>query len=202
MELQSPFRVVTAGVDGDVLGALAQADVEHTVAEVHARIGRSTEGVRRSLDRLASQGIVQRLRIGRSTAYRLNRDHLAAPAILELAELSATLIARITESMRGWAAPPVFAAIFGSTARRDMRTDSDIDLLMITDDPTSALWEGQVGDLAGAVERWTGNDVRPLVLSTSEATDAAAKVPVLREVLAEGIPVYGERAAFRRLIGA
>jgi UTP:GlnB (protein PII) uridylyltransferase len=193
---------VTSAVDGEVLGVLARADAEFTVPELRIRLGRSTEGIRRALERLAEQGIVIRRSIGRATSYQLNRGHLAAPAIIELAELPATLRLRISQEIESWARPPVYAALFGSAARQQMRPDSDIDILLVADEIDDPVWEEQVADLARAVTTWTGNDARPLVFSTEEIRGRSNSEAVLRAILDEGVPLAGDRRFFQKLIAA
>ncbi|WP_159440528.1 nucleotidyltransferase domain-containing protein [Tersicoccus phoenicis] len=68
---------------------------------------------------------------GRASLYRLNREHLAAPAIIELARLGDTLRERIAERIEGWAEQPVYAALFGSGARGEMTAASDLDLFIL-----------------------------------------------------------------------
>jgi predicted nucleotidyltransferase len=201
VQIQSPFKVVTAAVDGEVLAVLARADQDFTVSELHVKLGRSTEGVRRALDRLVEQGIVVRQSIGRATSYRLNRAHIAAPAITALAELATTLRNQIRDHIAEWAEQPLYGALFGSVARQQMRPDSDIDILLVVDHVDSAVWEDQLAGLTRAVESWTGNDVRPLVFATEEIRGQGDREAVLREIAAEGVTIAGGRRDFTKLVG-
>ena len=50
--------------------------------------------------------------------------------------------------------------MFGSAARGDGDTSSDVDLLMVDPDdidPEDPRWRQQLHEFASAVERWTGN---------------------------------------------
>jgi predicted nucleotidyltransferase len=203
MQLQFPLHTISDSVDADVLYALARAEAEFTVAELRAVLGRrSLEGIRRSLARLVDQGIVAQHRVGRSSSYALNRDHLAAPAIIALAELNTTLRSRITERLREWTHQPVYAAIFGSGARGEMRPQSDIDFALVREGADDDTWEQQVEDLTRDIAAWTGNDVRPLILDADTIRGRGDTESVLRDIAAEGVPLWGERADFRRLIEA
>jgi len=118
MQVQTPFAVVTPTVDGDVLAALAPVDTWLTVAEIHRVIGRHSEaGVRKVVARLERQGIVAGQTHGRTASYRLNRDHLAADAVLEIAALGERLKERIRDLVGHWDIPPVCVVLFGSAAR-------------------------------------------------------------------------------------
>src|SRR5512142_2569560 len=95
VELSHTLRVVTSALDGDVLGVLARADAAFTGREIARLVGASKEGTRHVLARLVEQGIVRREPAGAAQMYRLNRDHLAAPAIIELAGLREELLQRL-----------------------------------------------------------------------------------------------------------
>ncbi len=117
MLLQAPLAVVTPTIDGDVLAVLARAEASFTPPQVQAIVGRhSTEGVRKALKRLVAQGIVDADRVGNAVNYRLNREHLAAPAIIELANLRTTLLDRVAEHVDAWPVPARLVMLFGSAA--------------------------------------------------------------------------------------
>jgi len=119
--------VVTPTLDGDVLKILGRADAEFTPPQVHRLLGnRSVDGVRKALDRLAEQGIVQKRQAGQAFLYSLNRRHLGAAAVVALAEMFTTFIERLQQMIAAWRTPCVYAALLGSAARGEMRVDSDI----------------------------------------------------------------------------
>jgi hypothetical protein len=203
MRLQSPLSVVTPTLDGDVLRILAGADAEFTVPQLVSLIdGRSETGIRKTLVRLRIEGIVDEHVIGRSRGYRLNRDHLAAPAIIELAHLREGLIVGARERITHWGTAPFYAAIFGSAARGQMRTDSDIDLFIVrpNSDDHPDFDDVNVRELALWITRATGNDTRPLLFNEEELGRHGTDDPVLRDVSAEGIRLAGDRDAFRTAI--
>ena len=94
--------------------------------------------------------------------YVLNREHLAAAAILELARLREGMIERFKHEFARWKVPPLSAVLFGSAARGDGDSESDIDVMIIRPDDVSAVdkeWARQRGDLARHGSSWTGNEV-------------------------------------------
>jgi predicted transcriptional regulator len=196
MDLSRPFAVVTTAVDGDVLAALAAADASFTGRELHRVIGRHSQtGVNRVLNRLVAQGVVERTRAGSARIYRLNRDHLVARHLVGIAGARDELVQRLQDSMADWDEPPVFAALFGSTARDESDEASDLDLLLVHRDevdPDDDPWSGQMDDLLAAVSRWTGNDVRPVTFSRSEARAAIrGKEPFLSAIRLNAITLIG-----------
>ncbi len=164
MHLAEPTQIVTSALDGPVLIALARARTPLTGLEVHrvARRG-SPDGVRLALQRLAAQGIVEARQQGRAIAYRLNRDHLGAAAVIELATLTDRLIDAIRTDIQEWEIQPVHASLFGSVLRDDSDEDSDVDLFVIRPSAvveTDPAWSDQVGALRASVVAWSGNDLQ------------------------------------------
>jgi hypothetical protein len=62
---------------------------------------RSIPGICNALLRLAEQGTVKMETVGRVLQFRLNRNHLAAPAIIALAQLQQAFIDRLAHEIRG-----------------------------------------------------------------------------------------------------
>lgn len=203
MLLQSPLNTVTSMVEADVLRVLARAESEFTVARLSTMIeGRSPEGIRRALERLVDQGVVDRRVVGRAHSYALNRAHLAAPAIIALATLDNELRDRLRARVAEWRVPPTYAAIFGSGARGEMTPESDIDLAFVFEGAVDDHTFDDIVDLAHDVTAWTGNDTRPLVLDSDEIRGRAEAERVLLDIARDGIPFAGEAGDFRELVGA
>jgi predicted nucleotidyltransferase len=132
MNLADPSSSITSTLDGPVLVVLANAGKSLTVSEVASLSVRGSEiGIRKSLGRLVSQGIVISTNIGKSRAFHLNRDHVAADIALNMARLRADLWRLIARDMEKWKYPPLYASVFGSAARHDGDSESDIDLLLV-----------------------------------------------------------------------
>lgn len=196
MELNRPLATITPTLDGDVLAVLARHSVTFTTGQIHRVLTQhSEEGIRKVLRRLTSQGVVLSERIGNAFAYRFNHDHLAAQHIVGLARLQETFLARLEDLLESWQTPPVYAAVFGSTARGQMTTSSDIDLLVVRPHAAAdAEWEDQVNDLATTVTRWLGNDTRVMEFAENEIATRGHEEPVLNDVLQEGLTVAGRRS--------
>ncbi len=202
MRLQHPFEVVTPSLDGDVLSVLAGADDWFAVTTINAmNPERSDEGIRKTLKRLVSVGIVEELSAGRAHLYRLNRDHLGAEPIVQLATLKQQFYSRLRKDMSDWDISPVFASIFGSAARDQMSQESDVDLFVIQPDGSpSGEWDSQVHDLTSQASRWIGAEVHPLLFTETEIRRLGRTEPVFEFIANEGIPVFGERQTFLNLM--
>ncbi|MEF3405510.1 nucleotidyltransferase domain-containing protein [Agromyces sp. CCNWLW203] len=202
MLLQHPFEALTTSVDGECLAVLAKAEHEFTASRLVPLLKkkRSLSGVRNALDRLADQGVVEMRHVGNVKSYTLNRSHLLAPAIIAIATVRDRFLEQATDELLHWRPTPIYAALFGSAARGEMRADSDIDLLLVRpDDADIALWADQMAHLQRLVTSWTGNDTRVLDFSEQEVRDHAMTDPVLREIAREGIGLIGPTSWLRRL---
>jgi hypothetical protein len=205
MDLRRPLKLITPTVDGDVLAVLAGAEATFTAPQVHRLIGDHSEsGVRKSLKRLQREGIVRAVRTGQAWSYELNRSHLAAAHIVALAAFRSELIERIAAEIRGWTAPAEHAALFGSGATGGMRSDSDLDLLVVRPDEVDAnegVWRDQLDGLAAMVSGWTGNDTRILEFGASEVAAGlrAGSESILEDIRDRGVPVAGPARYLHRV---
>src|SRR5207248_3118366 len=76
------------------------------------------------------------------------------------AGLRTELIDRLEHLFESWEIAPLHASMFGSVARGDGDTASDIDLFIVCPDdidPEDAQWREQIDALSEKVLRWTGN---------------------------------------------
>lgn len=161
MDLTSPARTVVPTLDAEVLTVLAGVTLPLTGRQVSRLINsKSHRGVSLVLDRLRQQGIVDVVRAGSANLYSLNRDHVAFAAVEALLDLRGKLFRLIETRVREWEIPPVSVAVFGSAARGDGGTTSDIDLLIIRPESVNedeSGWEKQLFELSFWVRRWSGN---------------------------------------------
>lgn len=201
MRLQSPFEVITASLDGEVLAALGRApDLALTSGDVVRRIpgDRSLRGVRLALDRLALQGIVDRSPAGRAWVYRLNTDHIAAGPIMAIADSRDRLVERIRAAIKDIDGVE-YAALFGSAARGEMRADSDLDMLVVHRDAADdEQIRSAIAVLSEQIERWTGNSANVLVVPASSVTRADS---VYADIAEDAVTLAGPTSWLTRKLG-
>lgn len=189
MNVGRPYADVVPGVRGSALATLAHLAVPVTVRALARHAEVSPQAALQVVNELAAAGIVTVTPAGRALMVSLNRDHLAAESILGLAGLRARLVERLTGELTGW---PSLAGgwLFGSAARGDGDTTSDIDLLLVADQSTDENWESACGRLASQVRAWTGNPAQ-LVEHTrrSFATLVRRRNPLIAALRSEGIPL-------------
>jgi hypothetical protein len=200
MHVGFPYMAVTGtGLEGEVLSVLAGTSKPLTGREL-ARLARrgSDRGLRLALNRLAEQGIVDTLAAPPAVLYSLNRDHVAAPVALALADLRGTLLARLRDRFAGWETPARHASLFGSAARADGDSSSDIDIFIVRaaevslEDP---VWRRQLESLSRDATRWTGNHVGLSEVGEDELNAlTATRPPVVEELQRDGITLAGPDA--------
>lgn len=192
MDVSNPISSVIPSLDGAVLNALAGTAAPLNLSTVHKLAGRgSLSGVRRVLVRLVATGIVLAVPGG----YVLNRDHVAAPAVESLANLWREVFDRIRRDVNEWPHAPLLVGIYGSAARRDGDEDSDIDLVVASDDADAS---DQAADLAANVERWTGNSTHVVTVASKDLRRMRrAREAILAEWEHDLVVIIGSRDALR-----
>lgn len=209
MDLSSPISSVVPTAHGAVLTVLARTSEPlsgRKVAELtDGKVGqwRANE----VLGQLSDAGIVLREHRPPAKLYRLNRDHVATPGILALTQMWATLVQRIRDELGTWDLPPTAACLFGSVARGEATSDSDIDVLLIRDDDFAESevdereWHGQLDRLAERIHAWSGNTCEILELSLTELQDAVGRDDrLVRDLRRDAIALAGRdvRTLLRR----
>lgn len=198
MDVSKPFAAISSAVDPDVLVVLASSTKPRSGRELARRTGRSNTAVQHVLARLVDHGLVRREEVGRTFLYQLNRDHLLAPTVERMADARIELIRRLREAIGAWASPPVHASLFGSAARGDGDTRSDIDLLVVRPadvDPEDTTWRDQLDALTDAVRRWTGNNAGIAEVPEDELPRLHKDRPsLLEEVSEDAVDLAGKPA--------
>jgi len=200
MDISHPMKSVIPSAQGEVLTVLARTTSNLTGRQIAGLTeGRvSQKRVSDILNTLTLAGIVTRQSAGSSYLHQLNRDHLAADAIVDLASIRDRLIGRILAEAQTWRPPADGIWLFGSAARGDGGPDSDVDLLAIRSDGVGAddpRWLVQLDRLAQSVASWTGNDCRIVEYSLGAIVRLAGdEDPLVRSIRSEGIRIAGPRS--------
>ena len=207
MDVAHPHTVLGTTLEAEVLIVLAHTRRPLTGRELSRLVRRGSQsGVNRALRRLEAHGIVEAQEAGRSVMHTLNRQHLAAPAVELLANLRTEFLRRLRDSLRRWKPAPLHASLFGSAARADGNSASDLDVFLVRprnfreDD---ARWRAQVEAWLHEVRQLTGNRVslaevserdlsrlrrrRPAIVKSLEKDAITLAGPDVPGLLAEGV---------------
>jgi predicted nucleotidyltransferase len=194
MDLGAPVLDVAPAVRGALLQALARLEQPVTRRQLAAAAGVAPGNASAVIEELVRAGLVSETAAGRASMVALNRNHLAAGPVLALAGLRGELIRRLRERLSAW--PDLLGAwLFGSVARGDADSDSDVDLLIVADDLESRDLHERLAQLHADVRSWTGNDLQLVEHSTASWRKLVrAKNPLVQQIGRDGIAMTGDTA--------
>jgi predicted nucleotidyltransferase len=154
------------------------------------------------LSSLTEIGLTRVQRAGRADLYQLNRDHIMYPGVHELFQQEAAIQPALQKFLRRRLAKVRRvreAYIFGSVARGESRTGSDIDVaLVIPPSGPTATERSQIDEIATEVREKFGSELgvhlspQPVV----DRVDGRAGRDLWRRIQTEGIrllPIEGRR---------
>lgn len=207
MDLSNPIRSVIPSAHGNVLAILARTGRPLSGRGVAALTDGqlSTKGVNLALRALVAAGVVLVEEHPPAKLYRLNRRHLAAESIIALSDLRSRLLEAMRNELKCWTQPAVAALVFGSAARGDGGTDSDIDVLIVRPnevDPEDAQWTAQIDCFIEDVAAWSGNSCAVVEHSEAEFSELMSSDERLaRDIRADGITLTGGRHEHHLMAG-
>ena len=195
MDFVHPVRAVIPGAQGRVLAVLAETTADLNLRTLARLAGVSVAQASRVMPDLVELGLVERHEVPPSSQFRLNHENVAAQAILSLARSRDTALHRIGIAADSLLISPVSIIVFGSLARGEADSKSDLDAVIVRPDETAEDDDAWAAD----VERWrsearaiTGNRVEVLEISHHEArARLAGKATLWRDIVRDGVTVHG-----------
>jgi predicted nucleotidyltransferase len=179
----------------DVLRILWGVNVPMTAADVARRSRLTHPAATAVLRSLAHEGLVATGPAGRGHTYWIVRDNVYVESFLDPAfnaerQVPEILAGELSEKLGPLA---ISIVMFGSYARGQQSTESDIDIVVVTQDESAKV------DLAAALPEVThrfrrrfGASLSALVYARREAADLAVRSPQLwASIQAEGVTVFG-----------
>jgi DNA-binding transcriptional ArsR family regulator len=198
MDLSAPYRAVLSKDEGGVLSVLAGTNEALTGREVARLANGAHSTVARILARLVEHGVVRAEEAGTSRLYSMNREHLLAEPLLALVRLRGRLLERLVGDLEGWALPARHVSLFGSAARGDGDTRSDVDVFVVRPDgidedhPT---WREQVDALPPRIFDRTGNHASVAEVPEGDLPRLVRERPdVVTEIRRDAVTLVGPRA--------
>ena len=188
--------VLPAGTEA-VLRALAGTDVALGVREIARVAGVSANRASQVLSDLIEHGVATAEEHGAVRLCRLNRAHLAVEPLLGLVGLRSRLFEFLRDELAAWERRAVHASLFGSAARGDGDTSSDLDLLVIRPsgkEKDDGIWERQLYESGERIVAATGNRAAWFATTPADlgrAVDAAE--PIVAEWRRDGVHLAGRR---------
>ena len=196
MDYVEPVEALLPGVQGKVLGVLARNHTELSMRAV-ARLARvSPQQASVVLGHLIDLGLVERRDVPPVALVRLSPDNLAAQTVAALADLRQTALDRLTDLAASISPAPASLVVFGSFARGQASSGSDIDVLAVRPAGLSSNddgWTDSLGAWADRARRIVGNPVNLLEISAEELPELLGRpAPSLwSEIATEGVLLLG-----------
>lgn len=195
MDFVRPIEAIVPGAQGRVLAVLSETTAELNLRTIAQLAGISQAQASRLLPDLVSLGVIERREVPPASLFRLVPEHVASQALLALARATDTVRHEMGRLAGALPRPPVSVIVFGSFARREAETDSDIDLVVVRPeevDEDDDQWTESLEAWRRDVRRLTGNSVEVLEVSTAEAaTKLAGRTQVWADIRRDGRVVHG-----------
>lgn len=187
MYFGEPFGGLIPGSQGAVLSVLLRTDAPLTGRQIHGLVSdrHSLWSVQQCLKQLAELGVIHTKQIGRAGVHTINENHFVVSHLRAIENPMKVLRELVAEHID----PQVESVIlFGSLARGEATTASDVDLAVVT----KGEWSGGPA-LEDAVQAGLGNACDVLVLSKEDLDPSQPTTePVVGDILHEGMALYGD----------
>lgn len=195
MDVGRPGALLVPEGTEAVLRALVGTDAPMGVRQVARVAGVSPNRAGQVLSHCAEHGLVVVEEHGGARLCRLNRSHLAAEMVAALVGLRGRLLSFLRAEIASWAVPPRHASLFGSAARGDGGTGSDLDILVVRREGDAGdHWEGQLFESGERIFAATGNRAAWFPITTSDLQRAVeAEDPIVPEWQRDASHLAGQR---------
>lgn len=194
-----PVEAVIPGAQGRIVGVLARTSGELNLRTIARLSGVSVAQASRVVPGLIALGLVERREAPPSALFRFVPEHVAAGAVLALADARRLVLDEIGRTASGLDPVPVSVVVFGSFARGEAVGESDLDLVLVRPDVVGeddAGWRAGVEAWIDRVRRFTGNRVELLEVAEQDAARLLrSRKPLWLDVRRDGIVVLGRELA-------
>lgn len=197
MDFVSPVESLIPGAQGRILAALARTTAEVNLRTLADLAGVSPAQATRVLSKLVDLGVVHRREAPPSALFQLARGNIAARLVTRLAALREVTLDELAALAENLTPQAVNVTLFGSFARGEARTSSDIDVLVVRAVGTpedDEEWSELLGTFTDGARDRTGNPVNIVEVGESEVGRLLrSRRPVWKNLLTDGLKIAGER---------
>lgn len=194
-----PVQTVIPGAQGRILAVLAETSAELNLRTVARLSGVSLAHASRVMPVLVDLGMVERREAPPSALFRFVPDNVASRAITALTRTRETVLADMASGVARLNPPPVSVVVFGSFARGEADSESDIDIVVVRPRDVSEgdpPWREALDRWRDHVGRLAGNQVELLEISESEVPrQLRSRKPLWADIQRDGIVVFGSSLA-------
>jgi predicted nucleotidyltransferase len=171
MDFIHPLRAVIPGAQGRILEVLTATSAELNLRTTARLSGVSVAHASRVLPSLVDLGLVERREAPPSALFRFVPENVAARALTALTLARQTVLDELGAAAADFVRPPASIVVFGSFARGEAATDSDLDVVIVRsrDVPEDDVaWRSAVELWRNRARRLTGNRVEVLEVGEIE----------------------------------
>ncbi len=194
-----PVESIIPGAQGRILAVLARTSGEPNLRTIARLSGVSVAQASRVLPDLVDLGIVERREAPPSALFRFVPEHVAASAVMALADIRQTVLDELARTASELDPPPASVVVFGSFARTEAVSGSDLDIVVVRPNSVSEddqLWRSAIDAWIWHIRRLTGNRVEQLEVSEAEVGRLLrSRKPLWIDVQRDGIVVIGSSLA-------
>lgn len=196
MDFRQPIEAVIPGAKGKVLAAMLGTSGELNLRAIARVAGVSVAQASRVLPGLVELGVIARREIPPSSMFRLVPEHIATRALLDVYGARRNVFTEMGGSAREIRPQPVSVVIFGSFARGDSDTESDIDVVVVRPagvDEEDERWLAAVETWRATMSRLAGNRVEILDFGIDEiVAKFNGRGELWRHIRRDGRVVFGQ----------
>ncbi len=195
MNFRKPIEEVIPGAQGKLLNVFAHTSTNLSTSTAARLSGVSLAQASRILPELARLGILERTNVPPSITYCFIPDNLASKAISLLSQLREIAIDELRKLALAKVDPSVSLVLFGSFARGEADSESDIDVLLVHPDDSQEIegWSEGVEEWRHCAQLLTGNEVQLMAVNRSEIDRLLCSGrPVWLDILRDGIAISGK----------
>ena len=195
MDFQRPIEAVIPGAQGRILSVLVETTAPLNLRTLARLADVSLAQASRVMPGLVKLGLVERHEVPPSSLFLLLRSNVAAQAIMGLARSRDNALEQIGAATAALSVRPEAVIVFGSFARGEAHSDSDIDVVVVRPDSVDEdddAWQTSLDEWRTGIVALTGNPVEIVEVSLAEVSSKLNRRSGLwRDVRRDGITVYG-----------
>ena len=163
-------EILSSKIRADVFRLLfGVTDIELHMREIERRSGYAIGTIQSELKKLLRLDLVISRRDGNRLYYRANKDHPLYPEIQRIVLKTAGLVEVLRRSLKKESVIKI-AFVFGSIAREEEKSASDVDLVVI-----GKLGLRKLSGLLSGIPEQIGREINPHVFSEKELKDRIAQ---------------------------
>jgi predicted nucleotidyltransferase len=197
VDFRYPVESVIPGAQGKVLAALLGTTGELNLRTVARLAGVSIAQASRVLPDLVELGMIERREVPPSSLFRIVPEHVATQALLILASARRNVMAEMGRLAGALNPAPESVIVFGSFARGDDDTESDIDVVVVRPvdiDADDHAWLNSIEKWKADVEQLAGSTIEIIDIDAGEiAIKLTGKAQLWLDVRREGQVLFGRR---------